>query len=401
MNRIKYNFKTTLFSFFTLVILSFYSLDTFAQTDPLVIDPNGNSIFSGNVGIGTTTPTTLFQINTDSSPFATSILGKGNDANFKIISYQDRSSNLSGAIIGGFGLDYKAGTKNAMIKFHRGGGETGGFMSFTTNNNSERMRIGSNGNVGIGTTSLSTYKLNVDGSGFFKTLSIGAASSPGTKFKISNSATDFANFKFSGSNSGELEIIGWTSGWNINTKTIGKNLHINRDSPKDNDIYIGRYQHELIIDGETGDITYKGKMNGQDQPMDFYVGNNSQSTSWGVKNIDLQKLCGDADGCTIKIFMQHKLTDQTLTISEHMYIEQGLMSRNKVAGLHGYTRQEGGGESSFILLTSGKYDLIPHPWDWIYLRNYDSPSNGRAFLGFTAQFYVHSHVAAHIIIYDN
>ena len=39
-----------------------------------------------------------------------------------------------------------------MIRFHRGPTSSGGFMSFTTDNNSERMRITATSDIGIGTT---------------------------------------------------------------------------------------------------------------------------------------------------------------------------------------------------------------------------------------------------------
>ena len=45
------------------------------------------------------------------------------------------------------------GSINSSIGFNRGGGVTGGFLTFSTDNNSERMRIDTYGNVGIGTTS--------------------------------------------------------------------------------------------------------------------------------------------------------------------------------------------------------------------------------------------------------
>jgi len=44
-------------------------------------------------------------------------------------------------------------TENAAVTFYRGGSSVGGFLTFTTNNGTERMRIDSLGKVGIGTTS--------------------------------------------------------------------------------------------------------------------------------------------------------------------------------------------------------------------------------------------------------
>jgi hypothetical protein len=104
-----------------------------------------------NVGIGTTSPAATLDV-VSSGSIQTSILARGQDANFRLVSRQDKSSNDSGAIVGEFGVDWTT-TRNSAIRFHRGGDVTGGFMTFTTNDGSERMRITSAGNVGIGTTS--------------------------------------------------------------------------------------------------------------------------------------------------------------------------------------------------------------------------------------------------------
>ncbi|WP_320052044.1 hypothetical protein [uncultured Acetobacteroides sp.] len=65
-----------------------------------------------------------------------------------------------------FSLEHKFyGQTNSSINFYRGGDQLGGFLTFNTTDNTERMRISSNGNVLIGKPSQanSTYKLDVAG----------------------------------------------------------------------------------------------------------------------------------------------------------------------------------------------------------------------------------------------
>jgi len=54
------------------------------------------------------------------------------------------------------------GSLNSSIEFYRGRSVTGGFITFTTNDGSERVRIDNAGNVGIGTSN-PTQKLSVNG----------------------------------------------------------------------------------------------------------------------------------------------------------------------------------------------------------------------------------------------
>jgi hypothetical protein len=54
------------------------------------------------------------------------------------------------------------GQTNSSINFYRGGSILGGFIPFNTSDNTEKMRIGTNGNLGIGTTS-PDEKLTVKG----------------------------------------------------------------------------------------------------------------------------------------------------------------------------------------------------------------------------------------------
>ncbi|KEO71615.1 hypothetical protein [Anditalea andensis] len=137
--------------YIVLILMLFLSYNTIAQN----IFPS-----TGNMGLGTTTPNAQIDIYSHGT-HQTAILGRGNDLNFRLVSSQDRTSNAQNAIVGEFGIDYDV-IKNTAIRFHRGWTITGGFISFTTNNNNERMRITTEGNVGIGSTNPSN-KLEVNG----------------------------------------------------------------------------------------------------------------------------------------------------------------------------------------------------------------------------------------------
>lgn len=115
---------------------------------------------SGNVGVGTYSPQARLHVNYASSGQSV-ILASGADPSFRLVSRQDKIVNDDGAIVTELGLEYGTG-RNTAIRFHRGSTVTGGFLSFTSDSGLERMRITTNGNIGIGTINPS-QKLDVNG----------------------------------------------------------------------------------------------------------------------------------------------------------------------------------------------------------------------------------------------
>ncbi|MGV1013322.1 MAG: hypothetical protein ACOYBS_12865, partial [Flavobacterium sp.] len=124
----------------------------------------GKSYFKDNVGIGVSVPTATLDVNnTTSTQYAkVAILSHSiGDANFNLATKKGDVVNTVGEISSKISLDYSS-TENASINFHRGGSTTGGFLSFATDNGTERVRILTNGNVAIGNTT-AIEKLEVNG----------------------------------------------------------------------------------------------------------------------------------------------------------------------------------------------------------------------------------------------
>ena len=99
--------------------------------------------------------------------------------------------------------------------------------------------------------------------------------------------------------------------------------------------------------------------------------------NWHTKQVDssvIESYLGDANGGTVRFLLRVNSTDEVRVIDEQIYIEQPEKSNGVNAGLHGLSFQGGGATAAFILGNGTKYDWVPHPWDWIYMRNY--PNHG-------------------------
>ena len=86
------------------------------------------------------------------------------------------------------------------------------------------------------------------------TLVVGGTDPGESKLRVQSSGTDFTSTQFSGAGCGELRMVGWASGWNINAQTDGKHLYINRDSGGSSNLYLGRAGSEMQVqaDGRVG-----------------------------------------------------------------------------------------------------------------------------------------------------
>jgi hypothetical protein len=190
------------------------SLKSEGDNTPVVMSLRGD----GKVGIGTTAPVEKLDVRSSLPDEVVNIKVANSDASSFINFYPGRSSDLNAAITWKTNTPLRFATADKL--------ENNQVTNFV-----ERVRITGDGNVGIGTND------------------------PGaSKLKISNSTSDFVDVRFSQAGSGQLEIVGWGSGWNINARTSGKHLYLNRDANDNSDVLIGHSGRELIVKGNSGNV---------------------------------------------------------------------------------------------------------------------------------------------------
>ena len=145
-------------------------------------------------------------------------------------------------------------------------------------------------------------------------------------------------------------------------------------------------------------------------PLKFEVYNPDISTYACIHDVDLEDYCGDEDGCTIRLLMQHETDgyDQVHIIDEHIYMEQPDLSNNRNAGIYGWTRQSGGGDYAWVTGTTNLYYTIFNPWDWVWMLNYKHPycpdqtvTSSPYTNPYMFTFMSHPYVRATFIVYDS
>lgn len=114
-----------------------------------------------NVGIGTTNPQAKLHVDVGATTgILSSYLARGYEADFRLSTFNGIGTAVN-TEMASIGLSYQ-GNKVGMIGFLRGSAANAKAITFSTNNNDERMRIEQDGSVGIGTTSPS-QKFEVSG----------------------------------------------------------------------------------------------------------------------------------------------------------------------------------------------------------------------------------------------
>lgn len=147
-----------------------------------------------------------------------------------------------------------------------------------------------------------------------------------------------------------------------------------------------------------------------DPPLVIDATNYANTTDWQIKEVDLETLGNDADGCRIRLYLQHKTTtsdpDYHLApIDMSLYFEQpGIVNNPAFPGTIKLTILAGTtiGYFAYVLTLDGTaktlLDLYSGPW--VSIRTSDG-TNPPPTNKFKLYFHFHPHVSGRIMVFDN
>jgi hypothetical protein len=269
----------------------------------------------GNVGIGTTNPSSKLEI-------------RATDATHKLISINRPNSDTAALYIG----NDSASPSNGIISSNNSDLIFGRDQSSTL---TEHMRIKTDGNVGIGTTNPATWKLSVDSSNAY------AAS-----FDTSNNVGVVIN----GNNTTASQIIGYS-----NSASTYNELHLRTNSTTSDGLYIDSSGNVGI---GTTSPDHKLRVNG-----DARIGNlHIKTADFGTQGTG-KTIYADAAGGGVLGFTSTTAFDFSNGITSRMHITSagnvGIGTTNPGAKLHTVKTSSGeglrvdGAGSGFALIVNG------------------------------------------------
>ena len=163
---------------------------------------------SGNVGIGTTSPGGSLDIGGNTDNNIQAVMTRASDTSFQVQFRNESTSNTPNSASGKLGLFYNA-INIAGMQFHRGVGVGPGNLSFTTGG-TERMRLTSTGNIGVGldnpTSLFQVYGSGLNAELFSAGADLGATENRALRIVGPASDSGTAPFRFVTGNSIAFEI---------------------------------------------------------------------------------------------------------------------------------------------------------------------------------------------------
>ncbi|MBL9017104.1 MAG: collagen-like protein [Myxococcales bacterium] len=141
---------------------------------------------------------------------------------------------------------------------------------------------------------------------------------------------------------------------------------------------------------------------GLEPALEIVLNAGSNITYYVCQDVNLQSICGDADGCRVRMLMQHKTDSSDLfrVIEYLIAMETPSENAGRASGIFGWSR-EGGGDHAWISGQSAY--VVASPWDWAWILTYrhSNCGGGNAVLApYTFQLMTHPQIRTRFLFYD-